>query len=207
MITEVNIVAAPPYGLDGTGVTAFIYDGGQARATHVDFEGRLTIGASDTSGVSNHSTHVACTVGGAGVGNSTYTGMAPGVDLVSYGFEMEGGLQPGFLYTDPGDLEADYTEAINLYSVDLSNNSIGSNVESNGYDCTWQGDYGATGALIDAIVGGSIGAPFRIVWAAGNERGEPAHNRRAVRIRTARRLCRRDYAGDAGDRFIRVSAR
>jgi len=170
VITEANIVAAPPYGLDGSGVTAFIYDGGQARASHVDFEGRLTIGASDTSGVSDHSTHVACTVGGGGVANANYTGMAPGVDLVSYGFEQPGGLQAGFLYTDPGDLEADYTEAINLYGVDLSNNSIGSNVESNGFDCTWQGDYGATGALIDAIVAGSLGAPFRIVWANGNER-------------------------------------
>jgi len=170
VITEVNVVAAPPYGLDGNGVTAFIYDGGQARASHVDFEGRMTIGASDTAPVSDHSTHVACTVGGGGVANSTYTGMAPGVDLVSYGFEQEGGLQAGFLYTDPGDLEADYTEAISLYGVDLSNNSIGSNVESNGFDCTWQGDYGATGALIDAIVAGSLGAPFRIVWANGNER-------------------------------------
>ena len=50
------------------------------------------------------------------------------------------------------------------------NNSIGSNVEANGFDCAWQGDYGVTDALIDAIVGGTLGAPFRVVWAGGNER-------------------------------------
>ena len=168
VITEADVVHAPPYGLDGTGVKVLVYDGGYARETHVDYEGRLTV--RDSSGLSDHATHVCCTVGGGGVANSTYRGMAPGVTIESYGFEQEGGLQPGFLYSDPGDLEADYNEAINTYGVHISNNSIGSNVESNGYDCTWQGDYGVTAALIDAIVGGSLGAPFRIVWAAGNER-------------------------------------
>ena len=167
-ITEANIVHASPYNLDGSGISVLVYDGGTGRATHLDFEGRLTV--RDSSGMNNHSTHVAGTVGGAGVANSAYKGMAPGVIIESYGFQVEGGLQPGFLYTDPGDLEDDYNEAINTYGVDISNNSIGSNVESNGYDCTWQGDYGATAALIDAIVGGSLGAPFRVVWANGNER-------------------------------------
>ena len=99
-----------------------------------------------------------------------YTGMAPGVEIVSYGFEQEGGLHEGFLYSDPGDLEADYVEAISLYGADISNNSIGTNTASNGYPCEWEGNYGVTGALIDAIVRGSLGAPFRIVWANGNER-------------------------------------
>jgi subtilisin family serine protease len=153
-ITEVDIVQAPPYGLNGTGVTALIYDGGQARATHVDFEGRLVVGAGDTSGLSDHSTHVACTVGGAGVANATYAGMAPAVDLVSYGFEYDGtGI---FLYSNPGDIESDYTAAINTYGADIANNSIGTNTETNGFDCAIQGDYGVTSALIDAIVGGSM---------------------------------------------------
>ncbi|UCD30429.1 MAG: S8 family serine peptidase [Planctomycetota bacterium] len=167
-ITEADIVQAAPYNLDGSGVTVLVYDGGYARAGHVDFQGRLTVG--DTSGLSDHATHVSGTIGGAGVANPAYKGMAPNVTIESYGFEVEGGLQAGFLYTDPGDLEADYAEAINTYGADISNNSIGSNVESNGFDCAWQGDYGVTSALIDAIVGGSLGAPFRIVWANGNER-------------------------------------
>jgi hypothetical protein len=168
-LTEVDMVNSAPYSLDGSGVTVLVYDAGKA-FQHNDFGSRLTIGISDTDSISGHATHVAGTIGGDGSGNSNHRGMAPGVDLISYGFEVPGGLQPGFLYTDPGDVEADYTEAINLYGADLSNNSIGSNVESNGYNCDWHGDYGTTAALIDSIARGSIGNPFRIVWAAGNER-------------------------------------
>lgn len=167
-----GLAQAPPYGLTGAGVDVLVYDAGQVSA-HADFDTRLTVGASDTSGVQLHSTHVAGTVAGSGAeSGGQFKGMAPGANIVSYGFEQEGGLQPGFLYTDPGDLEADYSEAINTYGADISNNSIGSNVESNGFDCTWQGDYGLCSQLIDEIVRGGVsnGAPFRIVWANGNER-------------------------------------
>jgi len=167
-LTQANLVQAAPYNLTGAGVNVMVYDGGTARASHVDFQGRLTV--RDSSGMGSHPTHVCGTVGGAGVGNAAYKGMAPGVTIQSYGFEVVGGLQPGFLYTDPGDLEADYNQAINTYGAVISNNSIGSNIESNNYNCAWQGDYGATSALIDAIVRGSLGQPFRVVWAAGNER-------------------------------------
>ncbi len=168
--TGAGILNDPPYGLDGSGVTVMVYDGGRV-ASHVDLAGRLTVGQSDTSGTSDHATHVACTVGGAG---AQFSGMAPGVQIVSYGFEQPGGLQQGFLYTDPGDLEADYTEAISLYGADLSNNSIGTNTASNGYPCEWEGNYGATSALIDEVVRGALGSPFRIVWANGNERSTGA---------------------------------
>ncbi|MFQ5492084.1 MAG: S8 family serine peptidase, partial [Phycisphaerae bacterium] len=151
--------------------TVLVYDGGTARATHVDFQGRLT--ARDGSGLSSHATHVSGTIGGAGIANPAYRGMAPGVTIESYGFEQAGGLQPGFLYTDPGDMELDYGEAINVYGAHISNNSIGTNTAPNGFPCQWEGDYGVTATVIDSIVNGGIsvgGAPFRIVWANGNER-------------------------------------
>ena len=167
--TGAGVLNDPPYGLVGDGVTVLVYDGGTV-FPHADLAGRLTIG--DSSGVNDHSTHVACTVGGAG---GTFTGMAPGVEIVSYGFEQEGGLQQGFLYTDPGDIENDYGESVSLYGVDITNNSIGTNTASNGYPCSWEGDYGVTSALIDEIVRGeAFGAPLRVVWANGNERGSGA---------------------------------
>ncbi len=170
VITEADVVQAAPYDLDGTGVTVLVYDGGTARASHVDFQGRLSV--RDNSGLANHATHVSGTIGGAGVANPTYKGMAPGVTIESYGFEQVGGLQPGFLYTDPGDMEADYGEAINVYGADISNNSIGTNTAPNGFPCEWTGDYGVTSTVIDSIVRGGLsgGEPFRIVWANGNER-------------------------------------
>ncbi len=165
--TQADVVQAPPYDLDGTGVTVLVYDSRSARATHVDFEGRLTVGDSTTT--SDHATHVAGTIGGAGIADSTYRGMAPGVDMLSYGNERD--FFTGILlYSNPGDLEDDYDEAINTYGADISNNSIGTNVENNGFDCAIQGDYGITAALLDSIVAGSLGDPFRIVWSAGNER-------------------------------------
>jgi subtilisin family serine protease len=169
-----DVLQEAPYGLDGSGVTVLVYDGGKMFA-HGDFAGRLTIGASDTASISDHATHVGGTIGGSGAGSSgQFRGMAPGVDIVSYGFQQPGGLTQGFLYTDPGDLEADYTEAITVYGADVSNNSIGTNTASNGFPCSWEGNYGATGALIDAIARGAVGEPFRIVWANGNERSSGA---------------------------------
>ncbi len=164
---QADTVQAAPYGLDGSGITAMIYDGGTARASHDDFGGRLTV--RDSSGTHYHSTHVAGTVGGSGAASGgTYAGMAPGVTMVSYGFQYDGsGI---FLYSNPGDLESDYNQAINTYGAEIANNSIGTNTETNGFSCSIQGDYGVTSALIDAIVGGSLGAPFRVVWSAGNER-------------------------------------
>ncbi|MFQ5590414.1 MAG: S8 family serine peptidase [Phycisphaerae bacterium] len=167
IVTEVDVLQAPPYGLDGTGVTVLVYDGGYALASHPDFGGRLTV--HDASELSDHSTHVAGTVGGNGSSSAgQYRGMAPAVAIESYGYEYDGtGI---FLYTNPGDISADYNEAINVYGADISNNSIGTNTCWNFFPCEITGDYGVTSALIDAIVGGSLGLPFRVVWANGNER-------------------------------------
>ncbi len=173
--TGADTIQAPPYNLTGTGVDVLIYDGGSVRATHQDLAPRVILG--DTDGVSDHATHVMGTVGGTGVASGgTERGMAPGVQsLISYGFEVVGGLQPGFLYTEPGDFIADYTQAITTHGADISNNSIGTNTAPNGYDCNWEGDYGLMSELIDQMVRGSItGSPFRVVWANGNERGGSA---------------------------------
>lgn len=168
VVTQVNDVQAAPYNLNGSGVTVLVYDGGYAYASHNDFGGRLTV--RDSSGLSTHATHVSGTVGGSGVSSSgTYKGMAPSVTIQSYGFEYDGSGY--FLYTNPGDLEANYDQAINTYGAVISNNSIGTNLASNGFPCEYEGDYGATSMLIDEIVRGSLGEPMRIIWANGNERG------------------------------------
>jgi hypothetical protein len=158
---------AAPYSLSGAGVTVLVYDGGFARATHQDFGGRLTV--RDASGLSGHATHVSGTIGGSGAASGGLRrGMAPGVTLQSYGFQYDGtGI---FLYTNPGDMQADYDQAINSFGADIANNSIGTNTETNGFPCDIQGDYGVTDQLIDSIVRGGLGTPFRVVWANGNER-------------------------------------
>ncbi len=171
--TQAEDAQAAPYNLDGSGVTVLVYDAGTARSTHVDFEGRLT--THDFSGQHYHATHVAGTIGGAGIANALYRGQAPGVSMVSFGFEYSGGGV--FLYQNPGDIETDYGNAINNLGADISNNSIGSNISQNFFDCNYEGDYGATAIMIDTIVRGdgsnpNFTSPFRIVWSNGNERGD-----------------------------------
>jgi subtilisin family serine protease len=110
-LTQVNTVQAAPYSLDGSGVKVLVYDGGTALATHLDFGGRLT--ARDFSGTIDHATHVSATIGGSGAASGgTFRGMAPGVTIESYGFEYDGLGQ--FLFTNPGDFEDDYAEAITV---------------------------------------------------------------------------------------------
>ncbi len=168
VITQVNTANSAPYNLDGTGVTVLVYDGGTIRASHNDFSGRVT--NIDSAGVHYHPTHVAGTIGGDGSTNANNRGMAPGVSILGAGFEVAGGLSEGFLYTDPGDLEADYSLAMSLGAT-ISNNSIGANVAQNGYPCAWHGDYGITAGTIDNVIRGSLGDPTTAFWAAGNERG------------------------------------
>ena len=167
--TSADVVQAPPYNLDGSGITVLVYDAGTARASHQDFGQRLTV--HDASFLDEHASHVACTVGGNGLASGgTYRGMAPGVTLLSYGLEYD--WSEIFLYTNPGDLEHDYTEAMNSQGAAVGNNSIGTNVCWNDdFPCEITGNYGVTSVLIDSIVDGSLGAPFRVIWAAGNERG------------------------------------
>jgi subtilisin family serine protease len=157
-----------PYNLDGTNVDVLVYDGGRV-CSHSDLDRKRTWG--DSSSQIDHATHVACTVLGDGSVDSTYRGMAPNAELLSMGFEGDP-LAGVFLYTNPGDIENDLDYAKNTWSpsADLYNASIGSNTALNGYPCSFEGNYGATAQLVDAIVLGSLGEPFIAAWANGNER-------------------------------------
>lgn len=188
VLVQANQAQQAPYNLDGSGVTVFVYDGGRVRPTHQDFAGRATV--IDSSSQSNHATHVAGTIGSGGHVNLNNRGMAPGVTILSAGFEYDGsGI---FLYTNPGDTEADYSLALSM-GANISNNSIGSNIAPNGFGCQYEGDYGVMAGVIDNMVRGSLGTPITIFWAAGNERGygcgneyftspPPGNNKNAITV-------------------------
>ncbi len=171
----VNTVQVAPYNLDGTNVDVLVYDFGNVGA-HTDFGTRLLSAGDDT--VQEHSTHVAGTIGGSGA-NSTaqiYRGMAPNVDLISYGSGWTSGV---IFYEDVGDIESDFASGQNIYGADLANISLSSNLFQNYLSdpsrCTWMGNYGASDVLIDQIVRGGnsmvgIGDKYISVWAVGNER-------------------------------------
>jgi subtilisin family serine protease len=176
----VNTLQAAPYNLDGTNVDILVYDSGQA-GDHTDFGSRLIHGDADT--VSDHSTHVAGTVGGSGANSVAqggwtlqWRGMAPNADLISYGTNYPGtGV---IFYANVPDIEADWAQAQNTYGADLGTASLGSNVYQNyPSQCdSLLGRYGAASVLIDQIVRGGnstvgLGDKYITTWAVGNERG------------------------------------
>ncbi|MEZ6083584.1 MAG: hypothetical protein R3E58_06460 [Phycisphaerae bacterium] len=80
--TQAEAAQAPPYSLDGSGVSVMVFDSGTADASHTDFGGRLT--PRDLAIAVDHSTHVAGTIGGDGAtSGGLYRGMAPGVLMES----------------------------------------------------------------------------------------------------------------------------
>jgi subtilisin family serine protease len=92
-----NVVALRQlYGVSGDGVTVGIWDGGPVLASHDEFQGRVEL--RDTGEPSDHATHVAGTIGAAGLDEREQAGgMAPKVHLLSYDFyndlnEMESAL-------------------------------------------------------------------------------------------------------------------
>jgi hypothetical protein len=183
--TGVDTVHLPPYDLSGDGIDVLVYDAGTINS-HVGLIPRITNG--DSSGNINHATHVAGTIGGTGAGQTgnPRRGMAPGVARF-FGYGVQGFVQ-GYFRHILGDTEQDYLAAISQ-GADVANNSVGSNVESNGWDCTYQGDYGLFNEMLDSLIRGERpgqeDVPFRTIWAAGNERqgtrcnntpGEPQGN-------------------------------
>jgi hypothetical protein len=176
----VDTVQAAPYNLNGSGIDILIYDSGIVAATHPDFVGRITV--PDVASLSDHSNHVAGTAAGSGSlsgsnggTNLQWRGMAPGADIISYGYEWN---EQGMLfYNNPGDIEADWAAAQNTYCADVGNASLGSNIYANyPMSCTLMGNYGVTSVLMDQIIRGGnavVGAGDKYIttWANGNERG------------------------------------
>jgi len=155
-----------PYALDGTGVRLFVLDTSSVLATHETFNpgtgSRVTV--IDASAPGNHATHVAGTAAGDG-SNSTAgrgRGIATAAPILSGAATTSATIEPR------------YGTARNTHNADLGTNSIGFAVAGDpGAPCTDEGDYTATGNLLDGIVRGTnvnVSGAVLMTWANGNER-------------------------------------
>jgi len=163
-----NQAQLPPYDYSGTNVDVLVYDG-SLTDNHIDYSNRLT--ALESGSTYYHATHVAGTILGDGsASGGKYRGMAPEARLISGEYDGNGGA---LFYNNPADIEGDYNLAINTYGADLANNSIGMNIQYNGYPDSYYGDYETSCILIDNIATGLLGRTFLSIWAAGNERNYP----------------------------------
>ncbi len=147
---NVNAVQHTPYSLSGLGVVVGQWESKHPDAHHVDLVGRVA-SVEDGWGIGDHATQVAGTILGDGslLADRRYRGMAPAATLVSY-----------HSWDNVADLRAQYDTALNVYNIDISNNSWGK-VEWHHYK-----DYTAA---LDDLVRGASGKPISIVCAAGNE--------------------------------------
>ncbi len=171
--------------LDGSGVRVGVWDSGKVRETHREFGTRVTVDLDGATDYSDHSTHVAGTIGAAGL-------FAPvGADSISRGMANQ-------VTIDSRDFDSYLAEmAVASPSLDVSNHSygnasgwdvvqwmIGTGAASN-YD-TWFDDrdafgedpdfgkYGAETQQLDQIL---YDNPHLLsVWAAGNDRGDNFQN-------------------------------
>lgn len=84
--TATDLVRAAPYSLTGTNVLAGIWDGGNVRATHTEFNGRVV--NSNSASLSDHATHVAGTMIARGASSSAI-GMATQARLEAYDFDND----------------------------------------------------------------------------------------------------------------------
>lgn len=175
-LTQAEILQAPPYGLDGSGIVVAVFDESSSIPRHPDLVERVS--ANDLeSCISSHSTHVIATLAGSGANSERaggsplqWRGMAPGAHVESYG---RTGLTSGAaFFADPLDLLEDHFHAIKVKGARLGNQSAGLNgCHHSGDNCVLLGSYGMASQLIDQVVAGlrfSNASTFPFFNSAGN---------------------------------------
>ncbi len=144
-----NVLKAPiafgGKGLDGQNVVVGFGEDGDVQ-THLDFTGRLINRAGFIPKA--HGTHVAGTIGGAGIIKELYAGYAPKATLLGQLFSNVLVYAPAYVQD---------------YGMVITNNSYGSVVN----DCNYNGLYDLTARMLDQM---AIDLPeLNNVFAAGND--------------------------------------
>lgn len=160
-LSKVDVVR-DSFALTGSGVVLGMWDSGEVD-DHTDLTGRVTNhNVSTGGGVSSHSTHVAGTILGSGLGDNSATGMAPAATLNAY---------------DSIDDSLEMRNAANSKQVVISNHSYGPSVGWSRIFSFWifennQEDFGrydVRASEWDDIVDDT---DLVIVKSAGNDRGQ-----------------------------------
>ena len=146
-----------PYGLDGTGMKAGVWDEGRVRNTHREFSTSRVVLKDGATVFSDHATHVAGTIGAAGT-DSRAKGMAPSTAIDSYDWNND--------YTEM--TAAGAAAATDLTRLTVSNHSYGIGFETAAEYVPYMGAYEEEARTTDAVA--SALPYYQPFWAAGNER-------------------------------------
>jgi subtilisin family serine protease len=158
-VPKIGAPAAWEAGLTGEGVTVAVLDSG-IDADHPDLAGKVAASKNfsdspDTDDRAGHGTHVASTIAG---GDSTYRGVAPGVNLaVGKVLDDDG-------YGQFDDIIAGMRWAAAEQNADVVNLSLGGNTESDGTDPVSQAvnELSATYGTLFVVAAGNEGTRGRI---------------------------------------------
>ena len=77
-----------PFNVDGSSITVGVWDGGVAYAKHREFNSPSRVTVKDGGYISDHPTHVAGTIGAAGL-DSNAKGMAPKINIDAYDWNSD----------------------------------------------------------------------------------------------------------------------
>lgn len=159
------------FNLTGKGFTIGVWDDGKVKE-HIELDNRII--SSENAAVQNHATHVAGTLIASGV-NPNAKGMAPQATVADWYFDNDEAEIAAQARSDQSTL---------LFSNHSYGQIAGWYVSNNAW--VWAGDpaisadedfyfgfYGDRAKALDQIV--SLAPYSTIVWAAGNDRGEPGN--------------------------------
>ncbi|MEO0054424.1 MAG: hypothetical protein RLZZ50_371, partial [Verrucomicrobiota bacterium] len=178
--TGARALQASPYGLVGSGVTVGVWDGGSARSTHQEFATGARVTVKDGAASIDHATHVAGTIGAAGVVASA-KGMAPAVAIDSYDWNSDKSEMTARAATAPGQAGMLYLSN-HSYGIVVGWNYLGGG-GSPARIWEWNGD-GTTASAADFDFGRyntysrdsdalAYNAPYYLIFrSAGNDRVE-----------------------------------
>lgn len=145
-----------PYGLDGTGMKVGVWDEARVRNTHREFATTRVLLRDSSTIYSDHATHVAGTIGGAGT-DPLAKGMAPKVAIDSYDWNND--------YSEM--TAAGAATATDLSKITMSNHSYGAGFNTAAEYVPYMGAYELEAQTTDAL---AAALPYyQIFWAAGNE--------------------------------------
>jgi uncharacterized repeat protein (TIGR02543 family) len=174
-----NLVYPVPYNLDGTGLRVGVWDEGAVRHTHQEFGGRAVQRDSATT-FSSHHTHVAGTVGAAGIVASA-KGMAPNVSIDSYDWTNDDSEMTGAGATAAGQTTRIYISNHSYGFARGWNGNVwnGTGTNQNAYAVQF-GQYTSKASSWDSI---AYNAPYYLIFhSAGNDNSENPANGASVTI-------------------------
>ena len=179
--TGANLTWTSPHTLNGSGLIVGVWDGGMGRPSHQEFATGSRLVSIDGSTMSDHSMHVAGTIGALGV-NSSARGMANAARIHSYTAGSDKSEMTAVGATAGGQTATKVYTSNHSYGPDdgwRGGTWGGTGTDQNAYDPNF-GQYNTNSRDVDSLI---YSTPYLAsFWACGNDRTDNPGNGSTVTI-------------------------